>query len=67
MGIKLTYYCVANIFNNVEVISHVSSTLDKYIKNNQFDKAQEFIKTLGLSEEHKKKLSVCVNSYIGSC
>ena len=67
MGIKLTYYCVASIFTNVEVISHVSSTLDKHIKNNQFDKAQEFIKTLGLSKEHEKQLSVCVNSYIGSC
>lgn len=67
MGIKLTYYCVASIFTNVEVISHVSSTLDKYIKNNQFDKAQEFIKTLGLSKEHEKQLSVCVNSYTGSC
>lgn len=67
MNIKLTYYCVASIFTNVEVISHVSFTLDQYIKNNKFDKAQEFIKTLGLSKEHEKQLSVCVNSYKGSC
>ena len=67
MEIKLTYYCVASIYTNVGVISHVSSTLDKYIKNNQFDKAQEFIKTLSLTKEHEKQLSICVNSYIGSC
>lgn len=67
MNTKLTYYCVASIFTKVEVISHVSYTLDKYIKNNQFDKAQEFIKTLGLTKEHEKQLSICVSSYIGSC
>lgn len=67
MNTKLTYYCVASIFTNVGVISHVSSTLDQYIKNNQFDRAQGFIKTLGLTKEHEKQLSVCVNSYIGFC
>ena len=67
MNTKLTYYCVASIFTNVGVISHVSTTLDQCIKNNQFDKAQEFVKTLGLTKEYEKQLTVCVNSYNGYC
>lgn len=67
MDTKLTYYCVASIFTNEGVISHVSTTLDQYIKNNQFDKAHQFIKTLGLTKGHEKQLSICVNSCIGAC
>ena len=67
MNSNLTYYCVSNIISSKEVVNHITSRLDNYIKQNNYDKACAFIKSLSLTKEHEKQLIKCVMSYKDNC
>ena len=67
MNSNLTYYCVSNIITSKEVINHITSKLDSYIKQDSYDKACAFIESLSLTKEHEKQLIKCVMSYKDNC
>ena len=63
----LTYYCTSNIIDNASVAREISLVLDGYIRNKNFDKAREYVKSLNLKKENEKQLIKCIDSYLVSC
>ena len=64
----LTYYCTSNIIDsNISVAREISLVLDGYIRNKNFYKAIEYVKSLNLKKENEKQLIKCVDSYLISC
>lgn len=63
----LTYYCTSNIIDSTSVAREISLVLDSYIRNKNFDKAREYVKSLNLKKENEKQLIKCVDSYLISC
>lgn len=64
----LTYYCTSNIIDSsISVAREISLVLDGYIRNKNFYKAREYVKSLNLKKENEKQLIKCVDSYLISC
>lgn len=63
----LTYYCTSNIIDSTSVAREISLVLDGYIRNKNFYKAREYVKSLNLKKENEKQLIKCVDSYLISC
>ena len=63
----LTYYCTSNIIDSISVAREISLVLDCYIRNKNFYKAREYVKSLNLKKENEKQLIKCIDSYLVSC
>ena len=63
----LTYYCTSSIIDSASVAREISLVLDCYIRNKNFYKAREYVKSLNLKKENEKQLIKCVDSYLISC
>ena len=46
----LTYYCTSNIIDSTSVAREISLVLDSYIRNKNFYKAIEYVKSLNLKK-----------------
>ena len=63
----LTYYCTSSIIDSASVAREISLVLDGHIRNKNFYKAREYVKSLNLKKENEKQLIKCVDSYLISC
>lgn len=66
-ALYLTYYCTSNIIDSISVAREISLVLDGYIRNKDFYKAREYVKSLNLKKENEKQLIKCIDSYLVSC
>ena len=62
--VQLTEFCVRKILGEDE---HLVSTLDSFVRGKRFGDAVAFVKTLSISDDKKKKLIACIESYKESC
>lgn len=61
----LTEYCCRLLLG--DVWEETSKHLDEFIKSNNYDKGEEYIKSLSFDADIKRKLTNCLLSYKYSC
>lgn len=61
----LTEYCCRLLLGTVW--EETSKQLDEFIKSNNYDKGEEYIKSLSFDADIKRKLTNCLLSYKYSC
>lgn len=65
--VNKTYYMCYKIFDTMEDIEKVSSTLNHYIDTQQWNVAHYYLSTLKLTDKEFELLIRCVDSYRDSC
>ena len=66
-SISKMYYCCCRVFDKADDIEKVSSVLDSFISNKEYEEAKEFIKELNLQESKESVLLKCIDSYRPCC